>query len=105
MFYGTVTDAAGVGREDVMIDYEIYRTNCSPGATMISSGWVAISDNIGRFRGQVNVLDSSGICLRVLRRRPDDSSVVGAELLRLPLKPIGEASLPYDSVRVDFSVP
>ena len=64
------------------------------------------SDAEGYYRRQVLVLHPSPEqCLRVIARLGDGTRHVGGEVTGLPLQPLSQSSLPYDSVRVDIVVP
>ena len=104
--YGVVTSGAGGPLVGVQIESETYRGTCASGAkTGGSSPVLTTTDDAGRFRQQIVTSDSaSQQCLRVTARPPNGTPRV-AEISELSLKVAADASLPYDSVRVNVTIP
>lgn len=107
MIYGTIT-TDGQPREGVVVEYDLFAGGCDSGKRLPGGGaYVASrSNNIGRFRFQAYSLDPTAPqCLRLYVRKDDSTRGVSGDAPNLPLKPIGERNLPYDSIRIDVVVP
>lgn len=105
--YGVVSNASGLPLSGVQVQSETYSGTCASGQrTGSSSPTVTTTDATGLFYQQIVTGDSSSSqCLRVILRPKEGGSRVGAEVTGLRLKAAADASLPYDSLRVDITLP
>ena len=105
--HGVVTGSTGQPVSGARIESELYRGACSTGTRSGGgSPKAVVTDAAGRYAQQFISGDSSSAqCLQVLVRQADGTTRVGAELPSVRLKPRSNASLPYDSLRADISIP
>jgi hypothetical protein len=104
--HGVVKSGANVPLGGVQIESETYRGGCGVSQKIGGSSPVlATTDASGRFTQQIVTEDSaSNQCLRVIAR-PQGGSPISVDATGLRLKLYADASLPYDSIRVDVMVP
>lgn len=103
--YGSVTDASGIPLPDVSLEFEVYQPTCADGVR-IGGGGPAFTNAAGRYRAQVMSHDSvASQCVRVFIRHCRSSGELVGEASGFQVKRVSETSLPYDSVRVDVTIP
>ena len=103
--YGTVT-TGGQARPNIRIEYEVYRESCGSATLLTASDNWTLSDQSGRFRLQILSADTiSPQCVRLFVRDTNGTRIEGADVTALRYKLVSDASLPYDSVRVDIALP
>ena len=100
IIYGNVRTAAGSTATGVMVRVDVGQMPCSAGVPWFE-GARTFTDAMGFYRFQVRSPASSPQCVRVEAALPGASPVVG-EASSVRFKLTFEASLPYDSVRVDL---
>ena len=106
MVYGTIT-TDGVPRQGIHVEYELHQDSCANGRLLSGNGSIAAaSDNRGDFRFQAySYHEIVPQCLRLFVRHSDGTRGTSADAPDIPLKPVSLNSIPYDSVRMDLSLP
>jgi len=101
--YGRLSDAAGDPVVGASVRAVVGAGPCAAEAPTFEGVWM-LADAAGRYRAQVLSPVPAPGCVRLEAAR-GRGPLAGAEVPAVRFKPTADASVPYDSVRVDLRVP
>jgi hypothetical protein len=101
--YGTVSDGAGEPAGGAEVRAYVGAEPCAARPAPEEAGRTA-ADGAGRYRLQVKSVFPAAPCVQLEATRAGGTPV-RVEVPAVRFKPTAQASLPYDSVRVDVRVP
>lgn len=106
--FGSITTAQGASVAGARIQSEVFIPNCD-GGTRVGEGspTVAVTDAAGRFRHRViSERPVTTQCVRVSVMAAGSNAVLATGMApAVQFKVQSDASIPYDSARVDISLP
>lgn len=103
--YGTVTDASGTPRQGVSLEFELYEPTCADGA-WAGDGGPAFTGASGRYHHQLRSFRGvTPQCVRVFIRHSGQTRELAGEASGFRLERERNNHVPYDSVRVDVTIP